>query len=477
MKAHLQVLSHTERGALHERALHVLAAVGMRVDSALARELLAQAGALVDQDTHMVRFPAALIEESLRLAPKDFSLGARRPGWRTVMNRGEATLVMSGEATHVVDGASGELRPSTSDDWLQATRLIDTIDEIGVYWATVEASPPSPHPLADWVAYNARLQATFSKHVQDSWLAPALSPWLLEVLDVVFGRDRVRRDHPYSFLLTPVSPLIIEQACTDSWLGLRGWDIPVAVLPMPMMGTTAPASVLATTLLATCETLGVLCLVQAAEPGAPFIAAPLPVAMDPRSGRYTSNTFHPMLSAACTEMARFYGLPVMGSGSGCDAVGGAQAAYEKTPGSLVGSLARPDLLLGPGSLAGALVFDPRQVLIDVEIFRMSEYASRGIPVAGDLWLDDVLARVGPGGSFLGERTTRTAVRDGTWFAPRLGWHAGLDAWLAAGRPSLEDECHERVAALLAAHEPLPLPDDVERALAALRARAFEADGA
>jgi trimethylamine--corrinoid protein Co-methyltransferase len=476
MKAHLQVLSTAERAELHERALHVLATTGMRVDSALARELLAQAGAPVDAGSHVVRFPAALIDEALRLVPRHFALGARRPGWRTVMNGGAATLVMSGEATRVVDGESGELRPSTHDDWLQATRLIDAIDEIGVYWATVEAVPPSPHPLADWVDYNARLQATFSKHVQDSWLDRALTPWALEVLDVVFGRDRVRREHPWSFLLTPVSPLVIEQACTESWLALRGWDIPVAALPMPMMGTTAPASLLGATLLATCETLGVLCLVQAAEPGAPFIAASLPVAMDPRSGRYTSNTFHPMLSAACTEMARFYGLPVMGSGSGCDAVGGAQAAYEKAPGSLVGSLARPDLLLGPGSLAGALVFDPRQVLVDVEIFRMSDHAAGGIPVADDLWLDDVIERVGPGGTFLGEPTTRRALRDGTWFAPRLGWHGGLDAWLAAGRPSLEDECRERVAALLAAHEPLPLPTDVERALAALRVRALEADG-
>ena len=59
---------------------------------------------------------------------------------------------------------------------------------------------------------------------------------------------------------------------------------------MPMMGATAPGSLLATTLLANCETLGVLCLVQAAEPGTPFIYAPIALTMDPRSGRYAGNT-------------------------------------------------------------------------------------------------------------------------------------------------------------------------------------------
>ena len=476
MRADLRVLSDAERATVHERALHVLATVGMRVDTALGRRLLAAAGAEVDEASRRVLFPPRLVEEALRLAPKDFALGARRPAWHAAMNRGEATLVMSGEAIHVVDGESGALRPSTHDDWLQATRLIDALDEIGVYWATVEGTLPSATPLAGWVDYNVQLQGAFSKHVQDSWLEPSWSPWVLEVLDIVFGRDEVRRRHPYSFLLTPVSPLVIDRPCTESWLALRGWDIPVAVLPMPMMGSTSPASLIATTLLATCETLGTLCLVQAAEPGTPFIAAALPVAMHPRNGRYASNTFHPMLSAACTEMARFYGLPVMGSGSGTDALGGAQAAYEKAVGSLIGMLARPDLLVGPGSLGGALVFDPRQVLVDVEMFRMSRHASGGIGVDDGRFLDDVLARVGPGGSFLAERSTRAATRDGEWYLPALGWHDGVAAWQEAGRPALEDECRERVAALLASHESLPLPDDATRELAALRRRALEEDG-
>ncbi len=290
-------------------------------------------------------------------------------------------------------------------------------------------------PAAAWVAYNAELQRAFSKHIQDSWLDPALSPWVLEVLDIVFGRDEVRRRHPYSFLITPVSPLVIEESCTDSWLALRGWDIPVAVLPMPMMGTTAPGSVLGTVLLANAEILGMLCLTQAAEPGTPFIAAALPVGMDPRSGRYTSNTYHPVFSAACTEMARHYGLPVMGAGNGTDAfVPDAQAGYEKTMSSLVGSLAGPDLLVGPGSLGGAMVFSLEQVLVDVEIFRMCEFGRRGIPVADDLWLDDAIDRVGPGGHFVSDAATRANIRGGEWFLPRLGVHDSYDQWVA-GRPA------------------------------------------
>jgi trimethylamine---corrinoid protein Co-methyltransferase len=467
----LRVLSDDERAQIHERSLAVLDGVGLRVDTAVGRGALAEAGARVDEGARRVTFPPELVEEALRLAPRDFVLGARRPGFGVRMNAGEAALCMSGEATRVVDRRTGELRPSTHADWLEATRLIDALDDVAVYWATVEGADVSG--AAAWVAYNAELQRTFSKHIQDSWLDPALSPWVLEVLDVVFGgRDEVRRRHPYSFLVTPVSPLVIDAPCTDSWLALRGWDIPVAVLPMPMMGTTAPGSVLATLLLANVELLAMLCLAQAAEPGTPFIAAALPVAMDPRTGRYTSDTFHPVMSVACTEMARFYRLPVMGAGNGTDAfVPGAQAGYEKTMSSLAGSLAGPDLLVGPGSLGGALVFSLEQVLADVEIFRMCAFARGGVPVRDDLWLDDVIARVGPGGDFVGEKTTRINVRGGQWYLPGLGVHDSRERWVAAGRPGLMDEAGRLADELLAGREELPLGDDVERELAALQERA------
>lgn len=472
MRTLLQVLSPVERAEVHERSLRVLASTGMRVDSAAGRKLLAAAGAEVDEASRIVCFPPPLVAEALRLAPKDFSLGARRPGWNVPMNAGQAVLVMSGEATQVVDRHTGELRLGTHADWLEATRLIDAIDEIGVYWATVDGGV-GERSVAEWVGYNIELQRAFSKHIQDSWLDPSLSPWVLEVLDIVFGgRGEVRRRHPYSFLATPVSPLVIDEPCTDSWLALRGWDIPVAVLPMPMMGTTAPGSQMGAILLATCEILGMLCLVQAAEPGAPFIAAALPVAMNPRTGGYTSNTFHPALSVACTEMARHFGLPVMGSGSGTDAfLPGVQACYEKTPGSLMGTLAGPDLLVGPGSLGGAMVFSLEQVLVDVEIFRMSAFSRRGIDVRDDLWLDDVLARVGPGGHFMAEASTRANMRSGEWYLPRLGEHGPYDAWVAAGRPSLRDEARRLADDLLARRQELPLGEDVERELQKLMERA------
>lgn len=475
MKTLLQVLSDDERAQVHERTLRVLAGTGARVDSDRGRRLLSDAGAEVDEGTRVVRFPPALVEGSLTLAPRNFSLGARRLGWEFPLNAGETTLVMDGEATRVIDRHTGELRPGTHADWLDATRLIDAVDDIGVYWAMVDGCLEA-EGIAGWVAYNIDLARSFSKHVNDSFSIPEWAPWVLEILEIVFGsREEVARRHPYSFLITPVSPLIIERGCIDSWLALRGWDIPVMVLPMPIMGSTAPGSALATTLLANCETLATLCLVQVAEPGTPFVYAPIALTMDPRSGRYAGTTAHSAIGVAGVEMARYYGLPVMGSGSGTDAfLPGEQAGYEKSFSSLLGMLAWPDLMVGPGCLAGATVLSLAELMIDVEIFRMGRAARQGIASGPGAWLEDALERVGPGGHFISERSTRAGARGGEFYVPRLGVHETADAWVAAGRPSVETQAAAMAEELLAAHEPLPLGDDQSSELDRVLARAARA---
>ena len=475
VKTLLQVLSRDEREQVHERTLRVLSRTGMRVDSDEGRRILASAGAHVDEATRIVRFPPALVDEALRLAPKRFALGARRPGWELPLNAGETTLVMDGEATRILDAGADTPRLGTHADWLATTRLIDAIDDVGVYWAMVDGSIGGD-TVADWVAYNVEVARSFSKHVNDSFARPEWSPWLLEILETVFGsREEVRRRHPYSFLLTPVSPLIIERGSADSWLALRGWDIPVVVLPMPMMGSTAPGSLLATTLLANCETIGTLCLVQAAAPGTPFIYAPIALTMDPRNGRYAGTTAHSAVGVAGVEMARHYGLPVMGSACGTDAyLPGQQAGYEKAFSSLFGQLSWPDLMVGPGCLAGATILSHAQLLIDVEVFRMCRKAHEGIDTSDDRWLVDVLARRGPGGHFVAERSTRVNARSGEYYLPGLGVHEPLEAWEAAGRPSVVDEAARRATELLATHHPLPLGEDVERELGKLRVRAARA---
>jgi trimethylamine--corrinoid protein Co-methyltransferase len=474
----LQVLSEDERAQVHERTLDVLANTGLRVDTAWGRQILKDAGAGVDENTGIVRFPRALVEEALRTAPKEFTLGARRPGWDLRMNGGECTLLVDGEAMFALDRETGERRLATTSDWLEATCLIDALDEVGVYWSMVDASDRGD-TMADFVGYLRDVFHNFSKHVQDGISSPDQAPWLLEVLQVVFGdREAIRCHHPLSFLLCPQSPLVIEGPYTDAYLALLGWDIPVAVMPMPLMGATAPGSLISTTVLGNCEVLAMLCLIQAGAPGTPFIYAPALATMDPRSGRYSAGAIeNGLLGAAAVEMARYYSLPAEGTGGGTDHyVPGIQPGYERALNVLLPMLSWPDILVGPGLLGGSMILCLEQLLIDVEVFRLCKRARQGVTADEGKWLEYEIGRIGPGGTFIAELSTVSGIRGGEWYVSKLGLHDTYEAWEAAGKPALLDDVRHEVNQILVSHEPLPLGEDVERELDRIQAKAREIEG-
>jgi len=134
-------------------------------------------------------------------------------------------------------------------------------------------------------------------------------------------------------------------------------------------------------------------------------------------------------------------------------------------------LSWPDLLVGPGLLGGSMILCLEQLVIDVEVFRMNAHAHRGIPAGEEMWLDEVIARVGPMGSFLSERSTATSIRSGEWLLGRIGVHEPQAVWESSGKKDILEQAREKVDDLLSTHEPLPLGEDVERELANICERA------
>ena len=466
METILRVLSEDEKAGVHERTLKILAETGVRVETAKGRQFLRDAGAGVDENTKIARIPRDLVEESIRLAPKRFSLGARRPGWDLPMNAGDCSLMPDGEGITIVDRKTGEHRPTTYQDWLESTRLSDALDEVGVYWAM--AVPGEGHAsIPDTISHWRIMFRNFSKHIQDSSSTVEESRWLLEVLQAVFGdKETIRQKHPYSFLVCPQSPLIIEEQHTDAYLELLGWDIPIAVMPMPLMGGTGPGNMISMTVLGNCELLAMLCLVQAAAPGTPFIYAPALAVMNPRTGMLSSGAIeNGLLSSAAIEMGRYYQLPVEGSGGGTDThAPGVQSTLERAMNAMLPMLSWPDLMVGAGLLGGSMIVSLEQLVIDAEMFRMNKQAHRGILAHDEKWLDEVIQRVGPGGHYLEEKSTIVNMRSGEWLHPSLGSHSTQQAWENSGRVDLLVEAREKVEHILATHTPLPLPEDVEKEL-------------
>jgi trimethylamine--corrinoid protein Co-methyltransferase len=478
MRAQIQVLSADERIQIHERSLKLLADSGVRVLSGQARKLLAKAGAEVNETSAMVRISRTLVEDCIRLAPKKFKLGGRRTGWDLEMNIGECSLLADGGAVSVLDWETGEIRPGTFDDWLKATHLIDAMDEIGIYWNMVEGGFSS-ELMSDFVSYWRNVFKNCSKHIQDSTTSPEKSRMLLEILQITFGdKQTIRKTHPFSHILCPMSPLVIDDVYTDAYLALAGWDIPVALMPMPLMGATGPASMISNVLLANCEALAMLCLVQTAEPGVPVIYAPFPQSIEPYTWRYTGGAVeNSIFGAAMTEMARYYGLPVEAATGGTDQYyPGAQASYERAINWTMPTLAWPDILVGPGLLGGSTILCLEQMVMDVEIFRRCSRLHEGVPTDADRWLEGLIAETGPGGNYLKQKSTMKAIREGRWYLSEMGFHDTYDKWKETGMPDVIDDIQDITNALIKNYQPLALDPAADRELERLERHVRAAEG-
>jgi trimethylamine--corrinoid protein Co-methyltransferase len=468
----VQVLSEADKTQVHERTLKILERNGVRVDTKIGREYLRNAGAEVDENTKVVRFPRSVVEASLKQCPRQFLLGARRPGCDLEMNAGECTLLIDGSAMSVLNRKINEREPGTYEHWLNATRLIDTIDEIGVYWhmlvdGTAESS------IDSHFQYWRDLFSSFSKHIQDGILDSTYAPWYKEVLQVVFGDSAtIRQKHPISFLLNPQSPLVIEGPYTDAYLAMVGWGIPVAIMPMPLMGASAPGNLISTLLLANCEVLSTLCLVQAAEPGSPVIYAPTLASINPRTGMYAGGAIEQgLMNTVGIEMGRYYGLPVLGSGMGSGFYSpGIQSTYEGALNAVLPLLAWPDILVGPGSLGSSTIFSYEKVIIVVEVYRLIRRLHAGIQTDESMWLDDVIQNVKAGGDYLGQQTTKEFMHSEEWLKPGLGTHSSYNGWVKDGQPDVLAEASEKVNQLLANHKPHPLSEEAERELDRIQTR-------
>lgn len=475
MKTTLQVLTEEEKNRIHEASLRVLARTGLRVDSEQARALLKAAGAEVNDSNRIVNFPRAVVEEALRLAPKKFSLGARRDKWKLEMNAGETVLCMDGQGVSAYDFETKTIRPSTFQDLMNATRLANALDEVGVYWNIV--TPTNLEETAgNFVMYARTLLTNFTKHIQEPASTKEEAKLLKEILHIVFGTtEEIKKRHPWSFLLCPQSPLVMEKAYTDAYLAVSGLGIPVGVMPMPLMGATAPASMAGTAVLGNSEVLAMLCLVQAAEPEAPFIYSPALAMMDPRTGGYFSGAVeNGIFGAMETEMGRFYDLPVMASGGSTGRfVPTIQSGIERGMNGLLSALSYPDILVGPGLLGGSMVLNLEQFYLDVEMFRMSRKAGFGVTVEENTLLDDIISEVGPGGHFLGEDSTITAIRSNRWLLSDLFYSPGSADKELETPESILDRAKQKVEQILKQHDEFPLPKESEKEFDSLQKKCTE----
>ena len=470
-KLKISILDDDEITKINQTALDILQDVGVLMPSEKALRIFADAGANVDFENQRVRIPPQLVVDSLKNAPRQYTLCGRRPELDAHIGSGKGTyFYCSGEAPEIVDLETGERRHSSKRDVERMARVADYLPIVSFTWPTVSA-----HEKGRTAPLHG-IEACFNnteKHVQtESVVDPISARYAIEMASVIAGgRDELRQRPLHSYLVCSIAPLAHDRGGIEAALLFAEAGLPIGLVSMPTLGLTGPPYSAGCLAMGLAEVLSGCVLLQIAHPGIPVFVAIIPSIIHPRTGNYfMASSFAQVACAAAVQLAHSNGLPI----AACMSFGGNQyklsnwqVGVENVYAHLLAVMAGADMSYGPSGLIEAVsLLDMRRIMFDREIFQSIDIITAGVEVNDTTLAFDLVRKVGPRGMFLNQKQSAKEL-------PKL-WPPTIlfdELESAAGEQRPEERYRdptevagEVIRWILEHHQPEPLPEDVRQEL-------------
>ena len=466
----MRYLTDEDRQFVHDQTVRVLDEIGIAFNSDKAIDLLEQAGARVDRETLRARLPWELVERCLATVPRRILLAGRDPRHDRYLDDDEPIVFSTdGTGTYMYDDVTGRRWEGTQDDLRDVIRLFEGLDEIDMNWCSI--CPRDVDPAISGLRMAAIGLTESGKHLQDEVRRPEQVPAFVEMLETFAGASLHERPI-YSVTNCTIAPLQHDKEMTEAGMELARAGVPIFVLPMPLMGTTGPMSVLGTCIVNMAELLSAVVLLQLCEPGCALVSGVGSAAAEMRSGLYLCGAPEVgLINMVCIEMSRFYGLRTMGSAVSTDAkASNLQAGAEGMMTGLASALAGAECILAFGLLDGAQAVSLAKTVLDCDTVGAIRRFVRDDPIDASTALFDDIRDVGIGGHYLAAKSTRQFLHKGELWNPKVWQRAPFEAY--AGR-SLVADAAARAREIIASNPATPVDDDVldqvERVIASYRA--------
>lgn len=463
MRATISILSENEKSQIHEATVKILSEVGMRITNERALDFLRRAGALIDVEGGIVRFPREMIEGAINAARKGITLFSRDAKHDcNIFDRDSPALATDGTAFQIFDHGTRGFRRSTSKDLFQLAILSDSLKEIDLFWPMVIAGdvPGTEHTVKEFAI---SLMGT-GKHIQHEARGRIEALAEIEIASAILGGAEELRKRPiFSAVQCPVSPLMLEQESVDAMIEFSLAGIPIVGMSMVLSGATAPVTIAGLLAVSNAETLGALIVTQSISEGAPFIYSVSSAPVDIEGGAFLSGSPElALVSAAAAQMASHYGLPSLVAGMMTDShVPSQQCGFEKLQTGLLPALSGASIIAGIGGLDEDNVASQEQLVIDCDIWGSILRIARGFAVDDDSISFETIRRMGFDPDYQSDIETLKRFRKEIW-QPRLKIRHDLAGWKMKGAKSIEDTAHETVKEILSTHRPVPLEPDIEK---------------
>ena len=374
----------------------------------------------------------------------------------------------SGCVAKTLDFRTGVRRPSTLQDLRECTALMDELPQLDLMWTQVSATDV-PLDLRELTEYFTMLTET-SQHVTFVD-CPNEVDAVVRICEVLAGDLDAFRERPrFSTVCTAASPLQVEGSVLDVHVALAALGVPIEVYSMTIAGATSPVTLAGSVVQGLAEFLGVATALQVAAPGARLVFCFGSGVLDMLRTTFSLGCVESaLMGAMATEVGHYLGVPTLNPGLSTDSKhAGLQTGYEKALKVASVCSANPDIVTGWGLIDSHNTMYLPQSVVDDEIAAMVRRLYGEVEVTDATLATESIARVGPGGGFLGEKDTARRIRSGEHLQPLVSNRLSYDRWLEEGNTEHDVACAavERLLAAHAAKEPC-LSDEQIDGLAAI----------
>lgn len=464
-KDRIEWMTVNDMERIHSASLEILWERGMKVHSIRALDLLADAGANVNQQTGMVRFPPELVERCLGTLPGEFILGTRNSDGEFALGANSRPLIRtSSGARDYIDLRTRESKPGTLGDLKEWARLVDGLENIHICGGFFPSD--TPPEVMDVAAVKTILENTL-KPVFVNPFAKETFKAIVDMAVAVRGSKRSLMDRPLVTILTSATaPGNIFDFCVETLFLAGEYGIPVEVNTSPLMGGTCPITIAGCLLQINLEILSLVVISQLANPGTPLIYRALTMALDMATGEGVIGSMECALAqAAQSQFVRAkYNLPIASCGPITDAVtADGQSQIERTAQTFLAGLTGSQILVAAGAVNTAYAADPVQLTIDDEIIDLLHRVLRGFNIDESTLAKDLIKTMEPGESYLQKEHTFQHFR-AEHSRPKCFNRFSRDAWDRKGGKDLNQMAQERAIRILKERQVVPLDTHVQREL-------------
>ena len=446
-------LTTTDMDNIHRTVLDALEQIGLADAPQSGIEHLTRVGAILGDDGR-IRFPRALVEDTIAKANTEVTLMGRDPKHDMHLTGPKVHYGTAGAAVHMVDVDGRNYRECTVQDLHDAARISDVLENIHFVQRPMVCRDIFDNFEMDMNTIYACCGGT-TKHVGTSFTDPSYVKGGLEMLHMIAGGEDKWRERPFvsntnCFVVPPMK--FATESCEVMERCIEG-GMPILLLSAGMAGATAPSTIAGAIVQATAECLAGLVYVNAVKPGHPAVFGTWPFGLDLRTGAMTGGSGEQaLLSAGCAQMHKFYGVPGGAVGGITDAkLPDMQAGWESMCSNVMAGLSGLNMVYeAAGMHASLLGFCLESLILGDDLIGHAMRCVRGIEVDDEtLALDQIRdVCIGGPGHYLGTDQTLARMQSDYQY-PNIGNRMSPKEWDESGKPDLIADTIARKEQILA----------------------------